>query len=105
MAAHHREHIRGFPLGAFTHVLIHVNTGNQAGICIYDVLDALSDYVWIHFTDEEAIFMNHPYPGTQEDGFLNAHEVPAVRRPQEAARRSEAGRRLAVGVPGEIDLL
>ena len=47
-------------------VLIHVNTGNQADICIYDVLDALSDYVWIHFTDEEAIFMNHPYPCQNE---------------------------------------
>lgn len=43
-------------------VIIHVNTGNQADICISDVLDALSDYAWIHFTDEEGIFMNNPYP-------------------------------------------
>lgn len=54
-------------LGPSRHVLIHVNTGNQADICIFDVLDALSDYVWIHFTDEEAIFMNHPYPCCNEN--------------------------------------
>ncbi|KAK8812728.1 hypothetical protein WA538_004585 [Blastocystis sp. DL] len=45
------------------YVIIHVNTGNQVRISISDVLDALHDYAWIHFTEEEALFMNNPYPG------------------------------------------
>ena len=44
------------------HVLIHVNTGNQVEININDELDALCDYAWIHFTEEEALFMNNEYP-------------------------------------------
>ncbi|KAK8816049.1 hypothetical protein WA556_000995, partial [Blastocystis sp. ATCC 50177/Nand II] len=44
-------------------VLIHVNTGNQVEISINDVLDALYDYAWIHFTEEEELFMNNEkYP-------------------------------------------
>lgn len=43
-------------------MIIHVNTGNQAQICVGDVLDALYDYAWIHFAEEEALFMHHPYP-------------------------------------------
>ena len=43
-------------------MIIHVNTGNQVRISISDVLDALHDYAWIHFTEEEALFMNNPYP-------------------------------------------
>ena len=45
------------------YVIIHVYTGNQVRISISDVLDALHDYAWIHFTEEEALFMNNPYPG------------------------------------------
>lgn len=43
-------------------MLIHVNTGNQVEINISDVLDALYDYAWIHFTEEEELFMDNEYP-------------------------------------------
>lgn len=36
--------------------------GNQVHIHIADVIDALSDYAWIHFTEEEELFMNNEYP-------------------------------------------
>ena len=42
-------------------MLIHVNTGNQVEISINDVLDALYDYAWIHFTEGEELFMNNEY--------------------------------------------
>lgn len=43
-------------------VLIHVCTKNTMQINLDDVLDALCDYTCIHFTEEEMLFMNNPYP-------------------------------------------
>ena len=43
-------------------VLIHVCTNNVMQINLGDVLDALCDYTCIHFTEEEILFMSHPYP-------------------------------------------
>ena len=63
-------------LVTIVNVIIHVNTGNQVHICVSDVIDALHDYAWIHFTEEEALFMNNTnYPQfeihkKQHDDFL-----------------------------------
>ena len=43
-------------------VLIHVCMQNTMQINLVDVLDALCDYTCIHFTEEEMLFMNNPYP-------------------------------------------
>ena len=53
-----------------------MNTGNQVRISISDVLDALHDYAWIHFTEEEALFMNNPYPGWAIPSFLDNTNYP-----------------------------
>lgn len=44
------------------YIIIHISMGNQVHIHIADVIDALSDYAWIHFTEEEELFMNNEYP-------------------------------------------
>lgn len=50
-------------------MIIHVNTVNQVHICVSDVIDALHDYAWIHFTEEEALFMNNTYPFLVDSSF------------------------------------
>ena len=42
--------------------LVDVCTKNTMQINLDDVLDALCDYTCIHFTEEEMLFMNNPYP-------------------------------------------
>ena len=59
-------------------MIIHVNTGNQVHICVSDVIDALHDYAWIHFTEEEALFMNNTYPFLVDSSFPNIYELPSV---------------------------
>ena len=59
-------------------MIIHVNTGNQVHICVSDVIDALHDYAWIHFTEEEALFMNNAYPYPFHSPFLNIYELPSI---------------------------
>lgn len=59
-------------------MIIHVNTGNQVHICVSDVIDALHDYAWIHFTEEEALFMNNVYPCYFYRLLLNVDELPSV---------------------------
>ena len=53
-----------------------MNTGNQVEISVYDVLDALHDYAWIHFTEEEALFMNNEYPLVFPLCFLDYTKYP-----------------------------
>lgn len=43
-------------------LLIHINNGNSLQINLLDVLGAIKDYSCIHFTEEELLFMNEPYP-------------------------------------------
>lgn len=43
-------------------LLIHISNGNSLQINLLDVLGAIKDYSCIHFTEEELLFMNEPYP-------------------------------------------
>ena len=43
-------------------LLIHICTDNILQIHLQDVVEALYDYTCIHFTEEEIVFMNIPYP-------------------------------------------
>lgn len=59
-------------------MLIHVNTGNQVEININDVLDALYDYAWIHFTEEEELFMNNEYPFPLPAVSFTSRSIPSL---------------------------
>lgn len=59
-------------------MIIHVNTGNQVQICVSDVIDALHDYAWIHFTEEEALFMHNEYPSIFLHSFLDFYELSPI---------------------------
>ena len=79
VAAHHREYIpSGLWCAPSRQVLIHVNTGNQVEISINDVLDALYDYAWIHFTEEEELFMNNEYPFLLPVVSFTARSIPSL---------------------------
>ena len=43
-------------------LLIHIYTGNSLQVKLIDVLKEIQNYACIHFTEEELLFMNHPYP-------------------------------------------
>lgn len=59
------------------YIIIHISMGNQVNIHIADVIDALSDYAWIHFTEEEELFMNNEYPFWSLDlHFLTYNKYP-----------------------------
>lgn len=43
-------------------LLIHICSQNDMHINALDIVDAFCDYAFIHFTEEELLFMDNPYP-------------------------------------------
>lgn len=56
-------------------ILIHICSNNVLKITVNDVIDVLLDYTYIHFTEEEMLFMNSPYPFDGRVLLLNIYEL------------------------------